>query len=409
MDDDGSARSGRRALRRALRQLSLPLASWAALATIAVAAPALAAVAVVLFAAPHQPAGVAIAAGTVVALVGVAVVAASAQRLAQAVDRLAADASRRSTRPAGAADLSVPVQVRELRELGGMLDALDLRAIVAEETAEQALRTAHTAGAGMFELLSGLVAAEEAARGQLSADLHDTVAQTLVAARTILANPEGQQGAWERVRDLVDEAEEELRAAMARARPPELRDADLASAVDGLRRDMAARYLLDVELSWPEDPRPVPMVTAVAIYRFFQEALLNVVKHADVDEVSASLTVTDDALVAVVRDAGPGFEPDKVQSSGGRHIGLGLLRERARLAGGGLDIATAPERGTTLTLRLPLAPYPTTAEAPAPSSTPAPDASSTPPAAPAGPAPGPLPALCRPDAAGSGPDGAALR
>jgi signal transduction histidine kinase len=97
-------------------------------------------------------------------------------------------------------------------------------------------------------------------------------------------------------------------------------------------------------------------VSAVTVYRFFQEALLNVVKHADVDEADASLAVEGEQLVARVRDAGPGFVPSQVQSSGGRHVGLGLLRERARLAGGSLDVATAPGDGTELTLRLPLSP-----------------------------------------------------
>ena len=48
--------------------------------------------------------------------------------------------------------------------------------------------------------------------------------------------------------------------------------------------------------------------------------------------------------------------PSQVQSGGGRHVGLGLLRERARLAGGALDLTTAPGEGTELTLRLPLSP-----------------------------------------------------
>jgi signal transduction histidine kinase len=97
-------------------------------------------------------------------------------------------------------------------------------------------------------------------------------------------------------------------------------------------------------------------VSAVTVYRFFQEALLNVVKHADVDEADASLAVEGEQVVARVRDAGPGFVPSQVQSSGGRHVGLGLLRERARLAGGSLEIVTAPGDGTELTLRLPRSP-----------------------------------------------------
>src|SRR5207302_204482 len=212
---------------------------------------------------------------------------------------------------------------------------------------------AETASAGMFELLSGLVAAEEGARGQLSAELHDTVAQSLMAARARLGDC-GDPGLGDpEVANLVAEAEEQVRAVMARTRPPALRDGDLARAVSALRDDMANRYGLDVSLSWPEQPYPLPLVTAVTVYRFFQEALLNVVKHADVDDACAQLRVDDDWVVAVVRDEGPGFDPEDVRPDGGRHVGLGLLRDRARLVGGSLDIDSWPSDGTRLTLRLP--------------------------------------------------------
>ncbi|HWG92629.1 MAG TPA: ATP-binding protein, partial [Mycobacteriales bacterium] len=96
-------------------------------------------------------------------------------------------------------------------------------------------------------------------------------------------------------------------------------------------------------------------VRAVALYRFFQEALLNVVKHADVDDAEAGLEIADDAVVAWVRDEGPGFEPAAVRPDRGRHVGLGLLRDRARLAGGSLEVVSAVGAGTTLRLRLPRA------------------------------------------------------
>jgi signal transduction histidine kinase len=252
----------------------------------------------------------------------------------------------------------------ELADLARVLDALQLRARVADEVADQAWRSAEQASAGVFELLSGLVAAEEATRGQLSAELHDTVAQTLAAALAVLGEEELRQAvagvdpraaiSFSRARALVEEAEEQVRAVMARARPAELRDGDLASAVVALRRELAARYLFTVRLAWPEQPHPLPLVSAVTVYRFFQEALLNVVKHTDVEEAEAALEIDGDRLVATVRDNGPGFVLGQVQAVAGRHVGLRLLRERVRLAGGSLDVDSAPGTGTVLTLRLPL-------------------------------------------------------
>jgi len=220
---------------------------------------------------------------------------------------------------------------------------------MADEVAERHRRSAETASAGMFELLAGLVAAEEGARGQLSAELHDTVAQSLMAARSMLADEPGVSQAAE----LVAEAEEQVRAVMARTRPPALREGDLARAVAALRDDMENRYGLVVDLSWPNTAYPLPLATAVTVYRFFQEALLNVVKHADVDYAVAGLRIDEEWVVARVGDEGPGFDPEEVQPEKGRHVGLGLLRERARLVGGSLEVTSWPANGTTLTLRLP--------------------------------------------------------
>ncbi|HUR14069.1 MAG TPA: ATP-binding protein, partial [Mycobacteriales bacterium] len=212
---------------------------------------------------------------------------------------------------------------------------------------------AANAGAGVFELLSGLVAAEEGARGQLAAELHDTVAQSLMIARGLLATNPSSPAELAKLSDYVEDAEEQVRAVMARTRPPALREGDLASAVSGLRGDMHNRYGLVVHIDWPDSPYPLPLASAITVYRFFQEALLNVVKHADVDDAAVSLQVDEDVVIATVRDEGPGFDPAAVRPDRGRHVGLGLLRERARLSGGSLEVESRRGGGTTLVLRLP--------------------------------------------------------
>ncbi len=345
------------------RGRNLPLAAWAAIGGAATVVTM-----VVLVGAVLARGGLdrleylALGAGLLVGLLLVALAVFWTRRVTAGMRELHADAVRRLRDPSLRAGVSTPRLVgatTEFAELASVLDALHLRARVADEVAEQSRRTAEQTSAGVFELLSGLVAAEEATRGQLSAELHDTVAQSLAAARALLADSDPQHpdpAKDERVRELVEDAEEQVRAVMARTRPAELRDGDLASAVGALRREFAARYLVTVRLNWPQEAYPLPLVSAVTVYRFFQEALLNVVKHADVDEAEASLAVEGDQIVARVKDAGAGFVPSQVQSSGGRHVGLGLLRERARLAGGSLDVVTAPEHGTELTLRLPLSP-----------------------------------------------------
>ena len=338
----------------------LSLAGWtAALSAASVLVVAVVAAAVLRTAgALTTRAAFGLALGTCAGLGVAAVQIVAAGRLAAGLRGLHSDAVQRLHDPS--APVGRPGRRRitalastELSELARVLDALHLRVRVGDEVGERHRRDAETAGAGVFELVSGLLTAEEGARGQLAAELHDTVAQSLMIARGLLATNPSTPVEMARLSDYIEDAEEQVRAVMARTRPPALREGDLASAVGNLRADMHQRYGLEVVVSWPESPYPLPLASAITVYRFFQEALLNVVKHADVDVAFVSLRVEEDMVFAVVRDEGPGFRPDQVRPDRGRHVGLGLLRERARLSGGGLDVTSAPGEGATLTLRLP--------------------------------------------------------
>lgn len=345
-----------------MRRRGLPLAVWAAgLAAGAVLA-ALGVAGLVLRAAGHldvvavEALGAGAVAGSAVCLVAVV----AAARLAAGLRALRRAAVLRLEQP------SAPVECRarpfaarastELADLAGVLEALHLRVRVGDQVGERHRRDAETAGAGVFELLSGLVAAEEGARGQLAAELHDTVAQSLMIARALLASGAPTPAEMVQLADHVEDAEEQVRAVMARTRPPALREGDLANAVGNLRLDMQARYGLRVSVRWPEAPYPLPLASAVTVYRFFQEALLNVVKHADVEDAEVGLEVGEQTVVATVRDSGPGFDPAAVRPDRGRHVGLGLLRERARLSGGSLEVESERGKGTLLVLRLPRTP-----------------------------------------------------
>ena len=300
----------------------------------------------------------ALAAGAVAGLLLSLASVTAATRLAMALRVLQSDALFRLAEPSAPvgrpAGQSAMVRVTsELAELARVLDALHLRVRVADDLGERHRLEAETAGAGVHELLSGLVAAEEGARGQLAAELHDTVAQSLMIARGLLYASPSTPEQLAQLTDYVEDAEEQVRAVMARTRPPALREGNLASAVDGLRLDVQARYALEVQVVWPAAAYPLPLAAAVTVYRFFQEALLNVVKHADVDVATLCLEVREDVVVASVRDDGPGFDPAAVRPDRGRHVGLDLLRERARLSGGSLDVRSSDGEGCALVLHLP--------------------------------------------------------
>ena len=332
-----------------VRRGSAPLGVWALALSATAVAGATAAAAAVLHALDRLATATvgALAAGLGVGLVLSLVSALAAARVGAALSAVHADGPAHGPSRTGRL-------TRELAELAGVVDTLRWRARTAEALAERRRREAATAPAGVQELVSGLVAAEEGARGQLAAELHDTVAQSLMLARALLAGRPTTAAELDRLADHVEDAEEQVRAVMARTRPPALRDGDLAEAVSCLRADFAARYGLAVEVDWPATPVPLPLAAAVTVYRFFSEGLLNVVKHADVDRVQLALEVRPDGVVASVADAGPGFEPELVRTELGRHVGLGLLGDRARLSGGRLEVRSGGGcEGTLLRLWLP--------------------------------------------------------
>ena len=259
---------------------------------------------------------------------------------------------------AGAVGLVVAGGADEVPDPATELAVLRLRVAAAEALAERRSQEARTASEGVADLVAGLVTAEEGARGQLAAELHDTVAQSLALSLSAVRGLRARDPADPELAGLADhveDAEEQLRAVLSRTRPPALRDGDLGSAVASLRDDLRTRYALEVHVRWPEREVALPLVSAVTLYRFFQEALVNVVKHAGVDDAELALEVRADEVVATVRDEGSGFEPERVRPTGGRHVGLGLLSERARLSDGRLEVESGGgQAGTLVRLRLPM-------------------------------------------------------
>ena len=99
----------------------------------------------------------------------------------------------------------------------------------------------------------------------------------------------------------------------------------------------------------------LPGSVEIALYRIAQEALTNVMKHARAHGVSLTLHRRGHEVVMVVEDDGTGFAPAQVSSyAASDHLGLRGMQERAALAKGALQVESAPGRGTTLVVRIPL-------------------------------------------------------
>jgi signal transduction histidine kinase len=198
-----------------------------------------------------------------------------------------------------------------------------------------------------------VVAAQEAERRRLAADIHDGISQRLVslgyhldaAERTVAANPGYAAAQIVLARRLADLTMHEARAAIGGLRPPVLDDLGLAGGLASLARSVPELEVV-LELSGDRLAEHIE----VALYRIAQEALQNVHKHASARSARLRFGVSNGRARLEVRDDGVGFVPEG-QVSG---YGLGSMAERAELIGGNLEVRSRPGSGTSVIAMVPV-------------------------------------------------------
>ena len=236
------------------------------------------------------------------------------------------------------------------------------RQVEARERAQTLLRdleAAHRELADYAARVEDLTLAAE--RQRMARELHDTLAQGVAGLILQLEAVDSHlaAGRTERAQGIVQQAMGRARATLADARQAigdlrktQLSAPDLTSAL----RDETAHFTDATGIPCALDsalPDLLSNELCEHVLRAVAEGLTNVARHAQARHVWVSVQEVEDWLVVEVRDDGVGFDPVAALARTG-HYGLIGLRERARLAGGTLDIASGPGDGARLTLRLPL-------------------------------------------------------
>jgi PAS domain S-box-containing protein len=213
-------------------------------------------------------------------------------------------------------------------------------------------------------LLGRVYEAQEGQDRRLAADLHDGDVQSLAAigfkleqARLRLGasgSPEVDELLWQVTKDLSAEVTS-LRRTIGRLRPLVLVEDGLEAALreeakSACNRAALATCEVTSELEGRLDP-----VVETALFRVAQQALANVVDHAEATHVLVAIECTARGVVLRVSDDGCGFDPDHVQVLADiAHFGLIAMRERVEALGGRFRVTTGPGRGTVVEARLPL-------------------------------------------------------
>jgi signal transduction histidine kinase len=201
----------------------------------------------------------------------------------------------------------------------------------------------------------------ERERARWARELHDETLQGLGALRVRLAaalrgsGPDQLPAAVEAAVVQIEDEIANLRSLITELRPAALDELGLDAAIESLAENYAASGDLEIRLEvnlggGDRVARRLDRELESGIYRVIQEALTNVVKHADATNVWIDVNEEGGAIAIVVRDDGVGFDMD----ARGRGFGLIGMRERVALRGGSLTIVSSPGAGTELRGRIPL-------------------------------------------------------
>ncbi len=225
---------------------------------------------------------------------------------------------------------------------------------------EVAARTLDQTKDELRGLTAHLFNAQEEERQHVARELHDDVsqrlsllAQDLETAGTVSSNIERLAGI-DTLRAELQSLNTDVRQISHRLHPSILTDLGLTAALRALVDEFGKRENMPVNFVSLNVPELAPQPAVTALYRITQEALRNVVKHAGKTHVKVMLEGREKGLHLEVLDLGQGFDLETEYP----RVGLGLIsmKERARLAGGELTIASALGRGTTVCVDVPLDP-----------------------------------------------------
>jgi len=201
--------------------------------------------------------------------------------------------------------------------------------------------------------LRRVVDAQETERRRLARELHDETGQALTSILLGLKALEesADEGAVGELRALVVETLQDVRRLAVELRPPVLDDFGLGAALERLTTAFGEQTGMPVQFESNLGDGRLPDEVETALYRIVQEALTNVVKHAQARSVSVVLRRTDTSATAVVEDDGQGFDPTSTRPDG---FGVEGMRERVALLDGRLRVESRSGGGTTIAAEVPL-------------------------------------------------------
>ncbi|MCX6277769.1 MAG: sensor histidine kinase [Bacteroidetes bacterium] len=248
----------------------------------------------------------------------------------------------------GRYDIELPVTTHD--EIGALTESFNTMARqIKEKTTELQLER--------FGRMRSVIDGEEMERQRLSRELHDGIGQLLIAIKLRMESLLYQDGkeiknSIQELKKYFDQIIDEVRRISNNLMPSVLEAFGPAIAFRNLFADTEELSGLKIHFEAKGDFDNLDKKIKTYIYRLTQEALSNIVKHSQAREVWVNLKLKNDLLTLVIRDDGKGFNPETAGKEGGN--GIHNMRERASLLKGQITILSAPGKGATITVNVPI-------------------------------------------------------
>lgn len=239
--------------------------------------------------------------------------------------------------------------------------------------ASSALQNAHLFGSlsdarGRLDgLLEALMQAREEEARRVAYDVHDGIAQILVAADHHLQAARAAAAVDDRAtlrdevaagRELVAQGIREARAIVNRLHPPGLDELGLAEAVRSHCADVSRTTAMEIDLSSDLGSTRLPPAVEVVLFRVIQEALTNAHRHGEATNVHVEIRRERLKAILVIDDDGVGLDASRSAKPSSLHpdhgMGISGMKERTRLVGGELSVGVSPSGGVRVAAWVPL-------------------------------------------------------
>lgn len=206
-----------------------------------------------------------------------------------------------------------------------------------------------------------LIQTSEEEQRRISRDIHDSLGQILfalqldISAAKSLINSDKQQAG-----EVLENSQSKLTTCMKEANnichrlsPRLLEDFGLVEALDDLVQNINTSGALSITFDKKWSERPKNKCIETALFRVSQEALANVLKHAQASKVHMRLAEDAEIITLEIADNGKGFELSAVENQQKRGFGLMNMKERIEIMGGHFEILAVPQRGVNIKMSIP--------------------------------------------------------